>query len=321
MIRLVRVEVARLLARRLLRALLLLVLLALVIVLGKTAHDSAPPNAAARAHAAQQAAQANMPPLAVQRAQCEQTKRQNRSNGLPASFNCNAITVPTAADFLPNTSFRFSGQIRSRITTFGGVLALFGFVLGAGFAGAEWAAGTFAALLTWEPRRLRVLGAKTLAVAGVLAVVGVAVLVIDIGGHYGVAVWRGYTEHATAGLWASLILAGLRAVALGISAALVGQALAGITRSTAAAVGTGFAYAIVGEAALRHLWAGANHWLLSTHIAAWLQDGTQVPRNVCSANGDCSFTISIQTAALYLGVLIVAVAVIDAIVLHRRDIS
>lgn len=112
-------------------------------------------------------------------------------------------------------------------------------------------------------------------------------------------------------------------MALGIGAALIGQALAGITRSTAAAVGIGFAYAIIGEVALRHLWTGADHWLLSNHIAAWLKDGTQVSNYVCSANGNCTqhvFTISIQAAALYLGVL-VALAAVDAIVLHRRDIS
>ena len=57
-----------------------------------------------------------------------------------------------------------------------------------------------------------------------------------------------------------------------IAASLVGYALAGALRHTAAALGIAFGYVLGGEVAIRAMWQGAAEpWLLSNHVLAWLQ--------------------------------------------------
>ena len=46
------------------------------------------------------------------------------------------------------------------IVLFGGMLALFGFAVGASFVGAEWHSGGMMNLLLWRPRRLALLAQK-----------------------------------------------------------------------------------------------------------------------------------------------------------------
>jgi ABC-2 type transport system permease protein len=314
-----------------LHVLLVALIAALVVVLAKTAHDSRRPSAADRARAEQQAAEIKQrQPVEQMRAKCEQAQEQERqqtegqgSGAAVPDLQCDKITAPTAADLLPDNVFHYASGMRGRIIAFGVVLALFGFVVGAGFAGAEWTAGTFGALLTWEPRRLRILGAKAVALACIVAAVAIVVTIVNLGGHYGIARWRGDADHLTSGTMTSFVLVGLRTVALAVVAALLGQALAGLVRSTAAALGVAFAYAIGAELALRNLWHGSERWLLTNHISAWLNNGHTVYSYSCPAFGDCvetSFTISLLRGASYLLVLIVIVMALDAAVLRRRDI-
>jgi hypothetical protein len=309
-----------------LRALAALVLIGLIVMLAKTALDSHGVTAAERQRAAENAAtqRAELPPLAKQKADCLKVATAKTPHG-PSVSNCQQLHDPTAEDFLPDHEFHFSREISSRITAFGIVLGLFGFVVGAGYAGAEWSAGTLAALLTWEPRRLRVLGAKVAALTLVVGAVGLVVMTVDVAGHYGVAAWRGDAGHVNASLVGSIVLAGLRAVVVGVMAALVGQALAGLLRNNAAALAVGFAYAIGGEGALRALWKGSDHWLLSSHVTAWLDNGTDIFRSVCPPDGGrCTqdvFHITLLRGGIYLAVVVLVIGFIDATVFHRRDIT
>lgn len=323
--KLVHVEIRRLLARRLLRILVLLVLVGLAFVVGKTGYDSQPPSAADRANAEQTAAQqrASMPPLAQQRADCERQKGQ--PNGPPADFDCaQAVHEPRAADFLQDNIFRFAGQAHGLLEGFGVVLALAGFLIGASSIGAEWSAGTLAALLTWEPRRLRVLATKAVALLAVLGVFGVVVEALDFVGLFGVAAWRGDTHHVTTGLVTALLLICLRGVVLGVGAALGGYALAGLLRSTSAALGVGFAYFVGAEIALRNLWHHAEPWLLTTNVAAWLRHGQTVYEQICRADGSCEgrpHLITFAHGTGYLAVLLAVVLAAFAVTFRRRDVT
>lgn len=325
--RLFAVEVRRLLARRLLRIITLLVFLALIFTLAKTSYDSHPPTAAQRASASAQAAAAatQQPPLAQQIKDCEQAKASG--HGPPKDFDCQqAIHAPRAADFLRDTIFHFAAQIPGRIVGFSVVLALLGFVVGASSVGAEWSAGTLAGLLMWEPRRLRVLVSKVLAVVVVLGGVGALVLALDIYGHYGIALARGDTSHVTQGLMLSTVYAGLRGVALGVAAGLIGFAVAGTLRHTSAALGLGFAYFVGAELALRILWKGSAPWLLTTNVGAWLSKGIRVPvpTNCAAGPANCQareLHISLTHGAVYLGVLFAGALLICAVTFRRRDVT
>ncbi len=324
--RLTRVEVRRLFARRVVGYLRLRVVAGLAVTLGFTAYDSREPSAADRAQAEAQAADArlHLPPIDEQIKECEV---QERSAGVPAGeFGCQRIPEPRAEDFLLDKTFRFRAEIEDRVTGFAIVLALFGFVVGASFIGAEWAAGTLSALLTWEPRWIRILLAKVLGLAIVLTIAGVFVLTADIAGHAGVAAWRGDTSGVTDGLLMSTGLTALRGVALAIAAALIGFAIAGTTRNTAAALGAGFAYFLGAELVVRNFWHDSVRWLLTSNVAAWLFDGTRIPvATECPPGSDSCLSkevaLSIGDSAVYFGVVVGALLLICAVVFRRRDVS
>lgn len=144
---------------------------------------------------------------------------------------------------------------------------ILGWLLGASVVGAEWHAGTMATLLTWEPRRLRVLLAKA-AVAS-LFVVALTVALLAL---LGAALWpagalRGTMPQAGSGWLGSTLGATLRSAGVAGLAAAVAFALAAIGRSTAAALGIGFVHLAVVEAILRTVRPRWQHWLLGDNAA------------------------------------------------------
>lgn len=324
--RLVEVEVRRLLARGVLRVMVLLVFLGLALTLGKTAWDSHPPTAAQRAAAQAQAQEAarGAPPVQEQLRQCEQEKAAGH---LPAGVDCAQMSrPPTAEDFLVDRTFRFTPEMPDRLVAFGVILALLGFVVGASFVGAEWSAGTMAGLLVWEPRRTRVVVAKAVGLSLVLGVVGLLVMAAHLAGHYGIAHWRGDLDGATRGMLTSAAVTAARGIALGITAGLVGLAIAGVTRHTSAALGIGFAYLVGAELVLRNFWRGAEPWLLTSNVAAWLMHGIDVPGPVgCSpdAPGCLNRLIHVSTAhgAAYLGLATALLLATFTISFRRRDVT
>lgn len=324
--RLIRVEIRRLLCRRLFRIMLVLVLAGLALLLGTTAYESREASAADRAQAEAQLADARrqMPPIAEQIEDCE---RQEKAEGRPpGDFQCEQIQEPAAADFMQDRVFRVRDEIDGRVVGFAAALALFAFVIGASFIGAEWSAGTLASLLTWEPRRLRVLLAKVLGLSTVVAIVGLIVMAAAIGGHVGVAAWRGDTTGMTDGLLMSAGLTALRGVALAIAAGLIGFAIAATARYTAAALGTGFAYFLGAEVVVRNFWEGSTRWLFTSNVQAWLSDGVALPESTqCPPGADaCTYqevVLSLGDSALYFGVLVCALLVICAVIFRRRDVT
>lgn len=143
-------------------------------------------------------------------------------------------------------------------------------VAGASFAGAEWHAGTMTSLLTWEPRRVRVLLAKILAAAafGVVAFVLVqsalmvsllpAALAKGVGGNIDATWLRGIADVV------------LRGAAMGGLIAVIGFSLASLGRNTAAAIGVLFAYVAVAEGLVRGLKPAWQVWLLSDNLASFV---------------------------------------------------
>jgi ABC-type transport system involved in multi-copper enzyme maturation permease subunit len=142
-----------------------------------------------------------------------------------------------------------------------------GLLLGASFAGAEWHAGTMTTLLTWEPRRLRVLAAKT-----IVAALSVFVLMVLLQAVFALALTL---VASTRGITDDLGDHFVRAVVAACASAgsLIGLAIAMLARNTAAAIGAGFAYLAVIEGIIRGLRPGWQHYLLADNIAVVVTGG------------------------------------------------
>lgn len=149
-------------------------------------------------------------------------------------------------------------------------LIILGLAFGASFIGAEWGSGTMTTLLTWEPRRVRVMIAK--AAGAFIGVGGFAILMQLILGLalWPVAILRGTTEGADAG-WlldaAEVVGRGALIAALFSS---FGFALASLARNTTTALVIGFVYFAVAESILRGLKPDWQPWLVGDNAAAFL---------------------------------------------------
>jgi hypothetical protein len=210
--------------------------------------------------------------------------------------------------------------LHSYDNVFGGTtapIALAAWVVGASFVGAEWHAGTMAATLTWEPRRLRLLLAKAAAVI-LFTFVGTIVVQAVLGLVLAPAALRfepgGFTcvgcgpEESWFSSAAVIVLRGATVSAV---LAALGFGLASIGRNTAASVGVGFGYLLVVEGLL----AALVDWLrpvLITPNAIIFVSGTPI--------GDVGLD-SPGAAGMLLGLYGVA-AVLAALVLFRtRDVT
>lgn len=151
----------------------------------------------------------------------------------------------------------------------GGFAIVIAWVIGASFIGAEWQKGTITTLLTWEPRRARVIAAKVVACALVVAGISLALqaflaLVLLPAGLDGTMEGTDSEWFREAvGIW-------LRA---GAGAAIFGAlacAIAEVGRSTAAALGAGFAYFSIAEAFIRAWRPRWVPWLLGDNIVVFI---------------------------------------------------
>jgi hypothetical protein len=184
------------------------------------------------------------------------------------------------------------------------ILIVIGLVIGASSVGADWQQGTMATLLTWEPRRVRVFVVRAVTVAVVVAALAIALQVLLSLGIAFVASTRGSVRD-TDGAWLGDVVATAGRIAAVVAlTAVMGAAIAGIGRHTAAAMGAVFVYLAVVESFLRGLLPGWIPNMLSTAMVI-LIDG----RAQDAGSGDVvTVERSVATILLYAGVLL-AVAV------------
>lgn len=277
MIRLLDVEVRRLVARRAFRGLVLVFIGALCLVGGAAVKDANPvdPRAAEVFRQAReqtydqelqqfrklQASGQELPPDAREVSREEYVEGDEFYGGRSAP---------------PDVGFDFVQSGPEVGYIIGGMLSVFAFVVGATAIGAEWQSGTMQALLFWEPRRVRVivgkLGALVITVA-LVGLVGSAVLTA-------LATWagsRGGTlDQADADIWRELVINSARGIGLGAVVASLGFGIAGFTRATGAALGVGFVYFAILENVLRARVRWTNPYLIGNNIGAWLTGDLEV---------------------------------------------
>lgn len=242
--------------------------------------------------------------------------------------------VPPASAFYRDPRFSFVDHVQDLLRTGAAIGGLVALLLGASIIGAEWQAGTFATLLTWEPRRVRVAAAKTgAAVLGSVAVVAVATgllvavaaLVAGTSGTFAsVVVDRRPQPHFAMQTWA---MAGRVAVLIALLAA-TGAALALLLRHTVAALGVVLGYLIVGEAVIGSLRHGdIRHHLIQSRLAALVEGRYTWMVPVRTPDGGVEFSSDHQRvvyalpAGLELVVVVGALLLIATLVLQRRDVA
>ena len=204
--------------------------------------------------------------------------------------------------------FQLAGVLKGS----GGVLAILGLALGATLLGAEFASRGMTTLLTYEPRRLRVFGAKV--TAGLIAVaafafvslVALALALLPAMLAHGAPVSSNDPSFATI---AGVIGRGTLLVTLITG---IGMAIATLGRGTAAALGAGFAYLVVLENILGSFLASFRPWLLLGNIIVFVsgQDG----------GGDVSGR-SVLGAGIFLTLVTAGLLAIAATSFRQRDIA
>jgi ABC-2 type transport system permease protein len=269
-VRLVRAEFGRLAARRFTRLLLVLGVIGYLIAIGVIWHSH---NRVTAADIAQATAQRDQ--LIVQftdeTAQCQQaaTTEQQRSDcGQPPS----AEEFPID-QFLRNHPF-LPEQVDDYALAVGVATAAAGFLLAGTFIGAEWSSKNLIAWLFWEPRRLRVMAAKLLALLSSVLVAAVLAQVVWFGTAKLLLHYRGLPVSTTGPLaahfWSHVVDAQLRAAPLVLVTALIGFSLASLMRNSAAALGVAFVYFAIVENVIRAWKPDLQPYLLTTNIAAWI---------------------------------------------------
>ena len=185
-----------------------------------------------------------------------------------------------------------------------------GLLLGASFVGAEYRAGTITALLTWEPRRVRALGAKLVAAGLVAAGVFVALELVLATGLGAVAIVRGTTDGADAEFYRGMTGFVARCALLTGGLSVLGACIALLGRNTTAALGAVFGYIIVVESVLRGFRPGWNAWFFLENFFIVLggEEADDVTRSVTGAG---------LLLVSYLAVLVAASMVTFA----RRDVT
>lgn len=183
---------------------------------------------------------------------------------------------------------------------------------GASMIGAEWRAGTFVTLLTWEPDRRRVAIAKLLACGIVATAVAVALQVVFTAAFLPAALGPGTMEGIDAEWWRSVAGTELRvACVVGLAATFVAS-VAMVGRNTAAALGVAFAYVMVVESIV-HAWKPwAGRFLVGANGAVFVT-GRDLD--------DAPFTRSTVTAGLTLLGYAALAGIAAVVTFRRRDIA
>jgi Ca2+/Na+ antiporter len=146
------------------------------------------------------------------------------------------------------------------------------FVVGATYAGAEWTQRTIVALLFWEPRRGRVIGAKVLVAALAATVVTVLTQVIWLLTAFFLAATEGDSTRPSK-FWSDLLAREFRVLIFMILIAWLGFGIANLVRHSAASLGVGFVYFVILENVVQAYWHWARQWLLTYNAGALLTPG------------------------------------------------
>lgn len=204
-------------------------------------------------------------------------------------------------------------------------LGLVAVLLGVTLVAAEFTTGAMGTWLTFEPRRGRVLASKTAAVALAGLALGAVWSVLVLG-----ATWLGYAIAGTGGgLQASDALPVLRGALLGAAVAVIGAGLGFLLRHTAAAIGIAIGYVIAIDGLVLNggMIPGGGRWSLLTNASAWYLGEASYYEQVCRTEPEggtiCEGVERVVTATQGGFVVLGVVALVTALAwltFRRRDV-
>ena len=209
------------------------------------------------------------------------------------------------------------------------VTAALAFLVGATFVGAEWSTRSMVALLFWETRRPRVMGAKLLVTGVAAALLGLLMQLLWLGLATLLQAVAGDGVTPPAGFWSTLLEAQGRGVVLAVLAGLLGFGLTNLLRNTGAATGVAFVYVAIVETAVRALRPVWQPWLLTNNAAALVvPDGLHLytPHNGIDELGNptyesIEYLLGSGQAAVFLSVVTAVVLGAGIVLFSRRDLQ
>jgi ABC-type transport system involved in multi-copper enzyme maturation permease subunit len=250
--------------------------------------------------------------------QCVQAPEGQGPPGAPGSAErrnqCGGILIETGSH-----EFQLSDLFK-RLQGSGAMVAVAMLVLAASLIGAEWRAGTVTTMLTWEPRRLRMMLAKFVAALAIAMMFYVAVQIL-----YGLVLWlvaatRGSTLTGSS-FWSDAFGAlGRCAGFVGVMTTL-GFGLGNLGRNTAAAVGIGFVYTAILENIIAAVWKGARAWLFNINSAT-LVSGIRLNlgnESFTSQRGNLGHSPGV--AGLTLAIYVLVIGGISLSLFRARDVT
>jgi ABC-2 type transport system permease protein len=191
-------------------------------------------------------------------------------------------------------------------------LVIVGWLIGASMIGADWQTRTLTTLLTWEPRRVRVILVKALACVIAAAAFTLLAQTLLSAALLPSALWHGTTAGADGGWLLSVLGVLARGTLLVSVATVMGFAVASIGRNTAAALGLGFAYFVIVENVVGSFLEGFRRWLLLGNaivLVSGENSGGDVPGR------------SVAVAALFLVAVAAGLLLAATALFARRDVA
>ncbi|GAB4081712.1 ABC transporter permease subunit [Modestobacter muralis] len=322
---LLRAETHRLRARRFIQVLLGLAVLAWIAVtaLGLLNYEKATPE---RLAAAQAQLQEQVEQNEIGRQQCL------TDPSLPPDVPVDQLCGPpmTAEDmelswFLDPTPYSLSEEGPGGAVSIAAATAVLTFLIGATFVGAEWSSRSMVALLFWETRRPRVMGAKIAVVAVATLLVGVATQLAWLATA---GIWQAVAGDGVPlpdGFWSEMLATHGRGALLALFAGLLGFGLTNLVRNTGAALGVGFVYFAVVESAISGFRPTWQPWLLTTNAAGLVVPGgleLTIYTDEIDTQGNSVVIEHLVTnlqGGIVMGVVTAVVVGVGVVLFSRRD--
>jgi len=331
-------ELGRLRHRRLVSALVLLGLVALLAAMAAIFATHSTDVEAAHAVARQQAAQATAEQKVFEQRCLDDPSipQVDKDNGA-----CGSGTL-TEDVFFSDPRFRADRDLPVVAIGVGIGGALLASLLAATATGADWSSRSIITLFTWEPRRLRLLGTRLLAIAVYVAAFGAAAQALALGLGALTVQLRGTWQASPLGdpqtgpsrdgmlspdrFWPELITLQARTVVVMVLVALMSAALATVFRSTGGVLGVAFGWFAVVEIAVHAFFSGRGvlRYMLTENLVAALMPGgsTLYVGQRVTADGVVPNMVHLSNWAglAYLGVVTTALCALAAVLLRRRDL-
>ena len=217
----------------------------------------------------------------------------------------------------------------ARMDTGAGVITvLVGLVMliGTTFVGHDWNSGSMSNQLLFEPRRLRVWGAKAL----IVFLAGILTSALALAGFWAAtgAVTAQRNIEVAPGTWDLIRDSAARGALLAALAGVGAYALTMLFRSTVATLGIMFGVSVGGSILVAViLQEHAERWMLYSNVYAWLFDGYDYfDETLCRGVGyegdgsSCMAHLSQSAGATYLLVILVVAIGLSLWSFRRRDI-